>query len=124
MAGMDLRDPALIDGYHAHIYYDQASRPTAESLRQALGERFAVYLGRWHDEPVGPHPIPMFEVAFSNADFPRIVPFLMLNRGGLRILVHPQTGDGYEDHATNSLWLGEPVTLRLEILRRGVPSPA
>ena len=116
---MTLRDPALIDGYHAHIYYDPANRASAEALRQALGERFEVYLGRWHDEAVGPHPIAMFEVAFPNAEFPRIVPFLMLNRDGMRVLVHPQTGDGYEDHATNSLWLGQPVDLRLEVLRRG-----
>lgn len=114
---MPLRDPAIIEGYHAHVYYDGESRVAAERLRQAVGERFTVYLGRWHDEPVGPHPISMYEIAFPVEEFPRFVPFLMLNREGLRILVHPMTGDGYEDHATNSFWLGEPVALNLDILR-------
>jgi DOPA 4,5-dioxygenase len=41
----------------------------------------------------------------------------MLNRRGLDILVHPNTGDTYEDHATHALWLGEKLKLRLAILR-------
>jgi len=41
----------------------------------------------------------------------------MLNRAGLSILVHPETTDAYTDHATNALWLGEKLKLRLDILR-------
>ncbi len=33
-------DPARIEGYHAHIYYDPATRPVAERLRAGIGERF------------------------------------------------------------------------------------
>jgi DOPA 4,5-dioxygenase len=109
-------DPARIAGYHAHIYYDAGSRETAAWLRQVVGERFEAVLGRWHDEPVGPHPISMFQVAFGVEAFAGIVPFLMLNRGGLRILVHPETDNAYRDHAINALWLGEPVKLKLDIL--------
>ena len=85
--------PATIRSYHAHIYYDPATRPVAERLREAIGDGFTVELGRWHDEPVGPHPISMYQVAFAVAEFPRLVPWLMLNRGGLDVLVHPQTGE-------------------------------
>lgn len=109
-------DPARITGYHAHVYYDPQSRAAAERLRQQVGERFTAVLGRWHDEPVGPHPISMYQIAFPVQEFARLVPFLMLNRAGLRILVHPQTGNGYRDHAINSIWLGEPVKLKLEVL--------
>lgn len=116
MAAMTL-DPALIIGYHAHIYYDAQSRDAAARLRQTIGEQFESQLGRWHDEAVGPHPISMFQVAFAVTEFPRLVPFLMLNRAGLRILVHPETGNGYRDHAIYALWLGEPVPLRLDVLR-------
>jgi len=110
-------DPALITGYHAHIYYDAASRETAARLRQAIGEQFDTQLGRWHDDAVGPHPISMYQVAFAASEFPKVVPWLMLNRQGLRILVHPETGNGYRDHAIYPLWLGEPVPLRFEVLR-------
>lgn len=115
-------DSAGIQGYHAHIYYDAQTRGVAERLRQALGERFAVRLGRWHDMPVGPHPGAMYQVAFEVAEFPRLVPWLMLNRDGLSVLVHPLTGDDYQDHARFALWLGTPLPLRLEMLRRAPAS--
>jgi len=117
MSGMSVDDPTQIAGYHAHVYYDADSRAVAQRLRQAVGERFEAVLGRWHDEPVGPHPVSMYQVAFASEEFARIVPFLMLNRGGLRILVHPETGNGYRDHAIYGIWLGQPVPLRLEVLR-------
>lgn len=119
-------DPGSIEGYHAHVYYDPATRPVAERLREAIGAGFpAALLGRWHDKPVGPHPVSMYQVAFPVEDFPRLVPWLMLNRGGLAVLVHPLTGDDYEDHAAHPLWLGPPLSLKLEILkRRGEVSPS
>jgi len=49
-------EPGKIRGYHAHIYYDSQTRPIAERLRQAIGNRFAVELGRWREDPVGPLP--------------------------------------------------------------------
>jgi len=113
---MTPNDPARITGYHAHVYYDAPSRAIAEQLRQAVGQRFTAVLGRWHDEPVGPHPISMYQIAFPVEEFARLVPFLMLNRAGLRILVHPESGNAYRDHAIHALWLGEPVTLKLDVL--------
>jgi len=114
---MAIDDPGRIEGYHAHIYYDATSRAAAAQLREEVGERFVAVLGRWHDEAVGPHPISMYQIAFEVEEFPRIVPFLMLNRKGLRILVHPETGNGYRDHAIHALWLGEPVKLNLDFLK-------
>jgi aromatic ring-cleaving dioxygenase len=111
-------DPALIEGYHAHVYFDPMTRPIAERLREAIGAGFAVQLGRWHDQPVGPHPQSMYQVAFAVAEFPSLVPWLMLNRLDLTILVHPLTGDDYEDHSRFALWLGAVLPLRLEVLRR------
>ncbi len=113
----DFTDLASIEGYHAHIYYDVESRPVAERLREGIGAGFQAQLGRWHDQPAGPHPVAMYQVAFPVAEFSRLVPWLMLNRSGLTVLVHPLTGDDYEDHATYSLWLGVPLPLRLEILK-------
>jgi len=110
-------DPDRIEGYHAHIYYDPATRAKAERLRQGIGERFAAKLGNWHDEPVGPHPISMYQVAFAVAEFPRFVPWLMLNRDGLDVLVHPLAGDSLADHTRFAMWLGRALPLRLETLR-------
>ena len=60
----------------------------------------------------------MYQAAFPAAEFPRLVPWLMLNRSGLSVLVHPQTEDAYDDHTIHALWLGAPLPLRVEMLRR------
>lgn len=110
------RDPADIEGYHAHVYYAPDTRAIAEQLRESVGASFTVTLGRWHDRPVGPHPVPMFQIAFAVGEFPRLLPWLMLNRNGLSILVHPLTGDDVDDHSSFALWLGPPLPLRLDQL--------
>ena len=118
-----MSDPTRIAGYHAHVYYAPGTRAHAELIREAIGARFTVRLGRWHDRPVGPHPISMYQVAFEAGEFARLVPWLMLNRGSLSVLVHPLTGDDYDDHAHYALWLGTPVPLRLEVLRHAARAP-
>jgi len=115
----EFADLASIDGYHAHIYYDPATtRAAAARLREAIGREFAVRVGSWHDEPVGPHPIAMYQIAFPVGEFPRLVPWLMLNRGALDVLVHPMTGNAYDDHTLYAMWLGRPQALKLDVLRR------
>lgn len=115
-------EPAVIDTtdireYHAHVYFEGAQRATAAWLREELGKRFDVALGRWKEGPVGPHPMPMYQVAFAPAEFPEVVPWLMLNRQGLTILVHPDSGYGHAgDHAHRALWLGAPLSLDIAYL--------
>jgi DOPA 4,5-dioxygenase len=107
-------------GFHAHVYFDAASREKAETLRAALAARFAVKVGPWHEKPVGPHPKAMYEVSFALDQFGPFVTWLMLNRDGLSILVHPITGAVVADHTANPLWLGKPLPLGIDILRRHV----
>jgi DOPA 4,5-dioxygenase len=109
--------PAAILSYHAHIYYDPATtRPVAEALRQRIAERFAVQLGRWHDTPVGPHTTAMYQVAFAPALFASFVPWLMLQREGLDVLVHPNTLAPHADHLAHALWLGDKLALKDAVL--------
>lgn len=103
--------------YHAHVYYDPATtRGAAQALRDRIGERFDARLGRWHDVPVGPHTAAMYQVAFPVDQFAGIVPFLMLERRGLSVLVHPNTGAPRDDHLVHAIWLGEPLALKGEVL--------
>ena len=112
-------DSAGVTGFHAHIYYSAETRDAAARLRAAIGRRFDTVLGRWHEEAVGPHPISMYQVAFEASEFRKLVPWLMLNRDELSILVHPLSGDAYLDHSRYAAWLGTQVPLLLEVLRRG-----
>ena len=107
-----------IKGYHAHVYFDPSTRPVAERLRDAIVSRFAIEPGGFSDEPRGPHPISQFNVIFRTEEFQRIVPWLMFNREGLDILVHPLTDDMVDDHTVYALWLGTPVKLKLDTMRR------
>ena len=108
-----------IKGYHAHIYYDpKTTRGAAEKVRAGLAQ-FNVQLGGWHDEDVGPHLDAMYQAVFTNDEFANVVPWLMLHREGLSVLVHPSTGDGYGDHIERSLWLGERLKLNAAVLKRG-----
>jgi DOPA 4,5-dioxygenase len=106
-----------IKAYHAHVYYSPETKPVAEKLRAAMIENFTVEPGAFSDVPLGPHPIPQFNIMFEAPEFPKIVPWLMLNRDGLNVLVHPLTDSSYDDHSKNAMWLGTPVPMRLEILR-------
>jgi aromatic ring-cleaving dioxygenase len=68
-----ISNPAKIESYHAHVYYTgAASRTAAASLREALQSRFEVAMGNWRDQPVGPHPLPMYQVSFAAHEFARI----------------------------------------------------
>ncbi len=112
------QDTIEITKYHAHVYYDPDTREVAARVRNGL-ERFDAKLGSWHDEPVGPHTKGMYQVEFLPKEFAEIVPWLMLNREGLDVLVHPSTSDGYGDHLIRSLWLGTKLAINEKAFKRG-----
>jgi DOPA 4,5-dioxygenase len=107
-------------GYHAHIYYDPArTRAVAERVCAAIGEKFQAEIAEFQDTPRGPHPISNALVIFKPEEFERVVPYLMLNREGLDVLVHPLTTDAVEDHRGYAIWLGSPIELKLHTLPHG-----
>ena len=113
-------DAGAIKGYHAHIYYDPAAtKPAASRLREGIAAAFPdATIGSWHDEAVGPHTVSMYQVVFSDEAFSRVVPWLMLNRAGLDVLVHPLAGNAYDDHTVYAMWLGDKLPLKLDVLKR------
>jgi aromatic ring-cleaving dioxygenase len=117
-AATDPGDPEVIKHYHAHVYYDPASsRERAARLRERVAEMFPeATLGRWHDELVGPHLRSMYQIAFPSALLASFLPWLMLNRDGLTVLLHPGTGNPYADHTDHAAWLGGTLPLRLDVL--------
>lgn len=115
---MTTKDAASeINGWHAHVYFDTASSAEAQQVREEVQERFDVKMGRWHERTIGPHPAWSYQIAFTPDTFSAIVPWLTLNRLGLSVLVHPETGDDIPDHTDHAIWLGEKLSLNLEALR-------
>jgi DOPA 4,5-dioxygenase len=108
-----------IDGYHGHVYYAPETRTLAEQVRETLTATFGVEARQLSDAPIGPHLVPQFRFTFTTAQFDKVVPWLMLNRQGLDVLVHPLTDSSYDDHSRYAIWLGSPVALKLDTLRPG-----
>jgi aromatic ring-cleaving dioxygenase len=113
---MSEQPTSAITGYHAHVYYDAATKPAAESVRAGVEARFEARLGRWHDQPIGPHPMGSFQIAFAPEMFAEIVPWLALNRRGLTVFIHPETGDDVSDHSDHAIWLGAQREVDLSVL--------
>jgi len=115
---MQALDPSIIDSWHAHVYFEASSRAAAQALRETINVELAglIEMGRFHEKPVGPHPMWSYQLAIPAGNFSGVVSWLALNHGALDVFVHPNTGDELRDHRDCALWLGKSHTLNLAAL--------
>jgi aromatic ring-cleaving dioxygenase len=97
--------------FHAHLYFVSESL----ELARALTER-ARLLGRFefvelYERPVGPHPLGMVELQFSEPFYTSAVEWIEANRGDFSALIHPDTGNDLKDHSEGIQWLGQELPL-------------
>lgn len=116
----EIRDIDVIEGYHAHVYFDADTIGQARALCEAARDIFGCEMGRMHERPVGPHPMWSCQLAFGPDLFERIVPWLALNRRGLTVFIHTETDDVIADHTAHAMWLGSMPALNIDALRRAV----
>ena len=111
-------DPSVIESWHAHVYFGAPSRDAALALRKTIESELAgrIELGRFHEKPVGPHPMWSYQLAVPAAGFAHVVGWLALNHGALDVFVHPNTDDELRDHRDCALWLGKSYALNLAAL--------
>ena len=101
--------------WHAHIYFTDADRAEAAALRERFrGDPRVLFTGRMEEGPVGPHPIPQYEIHFCEPARDAIV--ALIEPTGLRALIHPLTFDDLADHTTLGQWIGDPVELDTTVL--------
>jgi DOPA 4,5-dioxygenase len=110
-------NPEPIKDWHAHVYFDPASREAAWALRERIEKTFDIDMGRFHEKPVGPHPRFSYQVHFRNDQLAPLISWLALNRGDLTVFVHPNTGEALQDHRDRAVWLGQQVPLNLDALK-------
>jgi aromatic ring-cleaving dioxygenase len=105
----------LIQDWQAHLYFDADSRDDAWALRELIASELAgqMVLGRFHERPVGPHPVWSYQLAIATGQLGQVLGWLALNRGTLDVLIHPNSDDEARDHQASALWLGRPHTLNL-----------
>lgn len=106
------------ESFHAHVYFTAETRAFAQNfLNQIVRELGPIlrYAGNLIDRPIGPHPVPMFEIDFLPEHYQTVTNFLRAHHGELSILVHPQTGEDLKDHSVHAVWIGKPLPLKLDI---------
>ncbi|KAJ4341478.1 hypothetical protein N0V87_001870 [Didymella glomerata] len=108
--------------FSIHIYFLQ-SEPEELKFATELWERIRrefpeLRIYRIWDRPLGPHPIGMFEVnLFTPEQFGAFIPWLVINRGPLSALIHPNTDEEERDHTQRATWMGQPLPLNLRLFK-------
>ena len=106
-----------IKGYHAHIYFDADTIDQARALCEQAAQSFPLKMGRVHERPVGPHPDWSCQLAFGPQMIGEVLPWLALNRKGLVVFLHPDTGDDLLDHTEHAIWMGAMRPLDLSVFQ-------
>lgn len=110
-----MKQTSSITGYHAHIYFDETTVEQARTLCRYAADQFGVQMGRMHEKNAGPHPMWSCQLAATPEQFAGLLPWLALNRQGLIVFAHPETGDELADHRDHGIWLGTGLALDLSI---------
>lgn len=111
-----------IHDFHAHIYFNPEELAVAQALAHQAQARFGVAVGRFHLEPVGPHPRGSCQLTVAKETFGEFAGWAALNRGELTIFAHAETGDDLADHTAHVIWFGESEPLNIGIFQRERPS--
>ena len=82
-----------IRDFHAHIYFDPDELEQAQALAAEAHARFGVPVGRFHVQPIGPHPRGSCQLTVMPDQFGDFAQWLALNRNGLTVFAHTSTGD-------------------------------
>lgn len=102
-----------ISAYHAHVYFDSDSLKQAEEFCEQARYTLGVAMGRVHQKRVGPHPEWSCQLSFSAEQIGEVLPWLILNRNGLTLFIHPVTGNDLNDHTKYIMWLGDSKPLNI-----------
>ena len=103
--------------YHAHLYFDAGELETARAVAREAEALFGVEVGHFHQRPVGPHPRGSCQLTVTTDRFGEFAQWAVLNRRGLTIFAHAETGDDLADHTDHVIWFGPSEPLNLGIFR-------
>ena len=87
-----------ITDFHAHVYFDAETVDLARSVCEAARDRSC-------------------QMTVPTDLFGTVIPWLAINRQGLIIFTHPQTGDNLADHTDHAIWMGDALELNVEMFR-------
>jgi aromatic ring-cleaving dioxygenase len=104
--------------YDVHVYWDNPKqREEAELIKYNL-DTMGVVTFNMVDNPIGPHPLPMFEAKADDSILPKIEDLLAKIRKSCSVLIHKNTGSHMYDHTYGARWVGEPLALNLDFITK------
>lgn len=104
--------------FHAHLYFDPDQLEVAQAVAHDAQQRFGVPVGHFHRQPVGPHPRGSCQLTVPADRFGAFAQWAVLNRRGLTIFAHADTGADLADHRDHVIWFGPSEALDLAIFDR------
>jgi DOPA 4,5-dioxygenase len=104
-----------ITDYHFHLYYDFKDIENASVLREKMIKTFHLEAGRLWDRPVGPHPIGSCQLSVAPHQFYEVMKWVLENRNGVDLFIHPNTGNALVDHSEHVIWIGKSYELNLSL---------
>lgn len=110
--------------YHAHFYFEAGSRELVLEVAQKA-KALKVFSGIYPvDRKVGPHPLPMMELHFSDPNLETVKEFFqkIFEEKGNSTLIHPYTDDEIKDHTESAIWIGKKLELNMKFLEDFVAS--
>ena len=107
------------EDFHAHVYFDDLTRETVELVQAGLRETFQnrIRVSTLREKPIGPHPLPMFEVVFPDEEYDAVRHWLVQNRQNHTVLMHPVMENDLVAHQKYAEWLGPELDLDYSVLR-------
>jgi aromatic ring-cleaving dioxygenase len=109
----------MIQTYHAHVYFNLAEMALAAQVRNSIIKQLPqlTYAGQLIPMSIGPHPQPMFEIHIPASSINFAMATINELREGFSVLVHPVQVDELAAHTSGASWLGEQLSLKLDVLK-------
>jgi len=105
--------------YHFHLYYPVEMIEKAKNILDKLKqEKEDIQIGTIWDKPVGPHPVGSCQIKITDKNFYEMIEWFFINRQGLSLFIHADTGDDHIDHTDYVLWMGKEYKLNLDIFKK------
>ena len=106
----------MINNFHIHLYYNESNINLAKDLAKKVEEKYSIKVGKFHKRNVGPHPMWSVQLSIPTDMFGDILSFVAINRNGLIVFSHPDTGNVLLDHTEYAIWMGDVLDLNLDML--------
>lgn len=104
-----------IKDWHAHLYFPLGDGAKVKPLTEKIQAEFGFSIGTIWDKPVGPHPIGSCQITVPAGALDQFIPWLIENREGNDIFLHPNTGDDLKDHTDYTMWIGKSYPLKTSL---------